>query len=414
MLSLEGLIVIGGELDRKRVEVDTATGLIARIAEPTGEADIVLTDELIFPGFIDLHTHAREDSSHTQDYKEDFISAGLAAINGGVVAFADMPNTPVPPVDEASYDSRNELAKKSAVPILLYAGIGPGTHPLTKKVPYKAFMGHSIGDLFFSSREQLEATLERYRGQWVSFHCEDSKIMDAHKDAKTHEDRRPVEAELSAVDIALELIEKYSLVGKICHASSIESIEKIKAAKARGVQVTVEVTPHHLYFDETMFSDHTPASLQVNPPIRQSAENRLALIKALKDGSIDYLATDHAPHSLEEKAKGMSGLAHLDTYGAFVTWLIHQHGFTAEEIVRPCAESPGIFLNEFLPDKYGKIEEGYIGSFTVLATSHPEVITKEHLKTKCGSSPFLGVEFPGKVVMTIIKGKIVKNEQYAK
>lgn len=406
MLSIEGLIFHTDGLDRKRVEINTATGLIESVTEPTGSADIVLADELVFPGFIDLHVHAREDVSHSQDYKEDFTTAGDAAVNGGVVAFADMPNTPTPPIDDASYAAREALTKKSAVTIVLYAGIGPNTKPLSKKVPYKAFMGHSMGDLFFSSLKELDGALERYQGENVSFHCEDPKIMEAHKADATHESRRPAEAELSAVDTAIELIEKYNLKGKICHASTMEAIEKITAAKERGVNVTVEVTPHHLYFDETMFDDGVPVAFQVNPPIRQTAENRLALIKALKDGKIDYLASDHAPHTKEEKEKGMSGLTHLDTYGAFATWLIHEHGFTADDIARVCAEGPGRFIGEFLPDKYGRIEEGYVGSLTILKTSAPETITAEMLKTKCRWSPFEGVTFPGRVAMTIVRGKV--------
>ncbi len=406
MLSIEGIIAHTDDIGRGRIEIDTESGLITKVAEATGTADIVLDGELIFPGFIDLHVHAREDITHSQDYKEDFTSAGEAAINGGVVAFAEMPNCPTPPIDDESYDARAALTQKSPVTIVLYAGIGPETNPLSKKVPYKAFMGHSIGDLFFNSQEELEHAIKRYEGQSVSFHCEDPKIMDEHKGEKTHEKRRPAPAEISAVDFALLLIEKYKLKGKICHASTIEAIEKISAAKQKGISVTVEVTPHHLYFDETMFTDVNRTQFQVNPPIRQTEENRLALIKALRDGKIDYLATDHAPHSVVEKQAGMSGLTELDTYGSFVSWLIYEHGFTADRIVEICANGPGEFINQFQPEKYGKIAEGYVGSLTILNLKEPLTITKEFLKTKCKWSPFEGVEFPGRVAKTIIKGKI--------
>ena len=409
MLSIEGNIVGIESVKRGRVEIDTDTGLIAKVSEATGTADVVLGDELVFPGFVDIHVHAREDVSHKNDHKEDFTTAGEAAIHGGVVAFAEMPNCPVPPIDDATYDARNELTEKSAVTILLYAGIGPTTSPLSKKVPYKAFMGHSIGDLFFNSRDELEGALKKYEGQNVSFHCEDPKIMNEHTMEATHEARRPKEAEYSAIDIALELIEKYSLAGKICHASTIEGIQKITEAKARGVNVTCEVTPHHLYFDETMFTDENHAMFQVNPPIRQSKENRLALIQALKDGRIDYLATDHAPHTIEEKKAGISGMPHLDTYGPFTAWLMHEHAFTPSDIARVCSNGSGEFINRFLPEMYGKIEVGYVGSLTILAPDTPITIRAEDMKTKCKWSPFEGVTFPGKVVTTIIKGKIYEN-----
>lgn len=400
---------------RRRIEIDDL-GMIVKVAEPTGEADMVLKDELIFPGFIDLHVHAREDASGTQTYKEDFKTASESAINGGVVAFAEMPNNPVPPVDDESYNTKKELTKKSDVEIILYAGIGSQTNPLKQNVPYKVFMGQSIGDLFFSTHESLENALAKYEGKNISFHCEDPNILESCCNADTHEHKRPKEAEILAVDIALELIEKYNLKGKICHASTVEAIEKIKNAKIRGINVTVEVTPHHLYFDETMFTKDTHTLFQVNPPIRQTKENRLALIQALKDGDIDYLATDHAPHTIEEKKKGMSGLTHLDTYGAFTTWLMREHNFTPEEIAKVCSENPGCFVNEFFASpehsvggyrqKYGKIEEGYVGSLTILDMNKKIKIESTNLKTKCKWSPFLGVEFSGSVIATIIKGKI--------
>ena len=414
ILAIEGITADTGT--RRRIEIDQTTGLILKVGEPTGLAGIVLKDEIIFPGFIDLHVHAREDMSHTQDYKEDFTTAGEAAINGGVVAFAEMPNNPIPPVDDMSYEIKNNLAKKSPVEILLYAGIGSHTKPLTKTVPYKVFMGPSIGDLFFSSRTGLETAMENYKGQAVSFHCEDPDILNKNKNELTHQKQRPEEAEISALDFALMLIEKYNLSGKICHISTVESMKKIIEAKKRGLSVTVEVAPHHLYFDDKKVAGKGKR-LQVNPPIRSTRENRFALIALLKNGDIDYLATDHAPHTLEEKEKGISGLTHLDTYGSVVSWLMREHHLTSQEIMRVCSTNPANFFNKFFGKEnldqhrgYGKIEKGYIGSLTVLNINKPIKIKREMLKTKCRWSPFEGVVFPGQVAMTIIKGKILKNE----
>jgi dihydroorotase len=404
MLSIEGNILY----KRGRIEIDEATGLITKVGVPTGEADIVLKEEIIFPGFIDLHVHAREDVGHTQDYKEDFITLGEAAINGGVVAVADMPNNKIPPIDDASYEAKLELTHKSAITVLLYAGIGPSTKPLKKKVPYKVFMGPSIGELFFTNNQELEEVISKYKGENVSFHCEDPVILEENKKAITHEDKRPESAEISAVDFALHLIEKYKLIAKICHASTKEGVEKIVEAKKRGLNVTVETTPHHLYFDETMINSGR-VKFQVNPPIRHTLENRLALIGMLKRGDIDYLATDHAPHSIEEKEKGISGLTHLDTYGSFITWLHQSHGFTGEEIKRVCSTNPGKFIGNFLGEKYGEIKEGYVGSLTIIDMNKKNKVTSEKLKTKSKWSPFLGVTFPGTVTMTVVRGKVFKN-----
>lgn len=405
MLTIEGTIVNIDSQSRGRIEIGN-DGLISSVGKETGNADVVLKDELIFPGFIDLHVHARECVDHSWDYKEDFTTAGAAAINGGVVAFADMPNNPVPPLDDKTYDEKYQLTKKSAVDILLYAGITPSSNPLKQKVPYKVYMTKSTGDLFFQSREQLEPVIQKYRGQNISFHCEDPIILDANKDKPTHSQKRPPEAEVSAIDIALGLIEKYQLTAKICHCSTLEGVQKIIAAKKRGLPVTVEITPHHLYFDEGSLSPEKKLELQINPPVRNNPQDRLKLIEFLKNGDIDYLATDHSPHTAEDKTKGATGMPHLDTYGPFVTWLMKEHGFTPAEVSRVCSFNPGQFMNTFMNVKYGKIEQGYAGSLTVLDMNRPITINKSILKTKCAWSPFEGVTFPGRVIYTIVRGKV--------
>lgn len=402
MLTIEGNIVNIGRVFRGRIEIDKS-GVINKIGEPTGDADFIFEDELIFPGFIDLHVHARECVDHSQDYKEDFVRAGKAAINGGVVAFVEMPNNPVPPIDDKSYTQKNELTEKSEAEVVLYAGIGENTKPLKKYVPYKVFMGPSVGPLFFNNLEDLEKTLSQYKGCSVSFHCEDPKILEQKKHETNHEFRRPPEAEILAIDFALKMIEKYNLFGKICHCSTKEGVEKIKNAKTRKVNVVAEVSPHHLYFDREVLAEDNRNWMQMNPPLRTEAD-RIYLIEALRNGDIDFLATDHAPHTKEEKLKGISGTPQLDTYGPFVTWLMKEQNFTPQDVTRISCENPGNFFNQFSKNKYGKIEKGYTGSLTMIDLDKPIKITKDMLKTKCNWSPFENVTFPGSVVMTIVQG----------
>ena len=409
MLRLEGTIANHDRLFEGAVEINTDTGLIESVGPRTGKSDLDLEGCILFPGFGDIHIHAREDAGGTQLYKEDFTTMAAAAIHGGVVHVADMPNNPVAPIDDQSYAIKEQLTKKSAVHITLYAGIGPHTQPLQRHVPYKAFMGPSVGDLFFSSQQQLEDVIANYRGRNVSFHCEDPVILEANKDAPLHENKRPPSAEISATAFALYLIEKYDLVGKLCHYSTREGLKMIVDAKARGVKVTCEATPHHLFFDTGMIVPENRQWLQMNPPLR-SEDDRLALITALRTGVVDYVATDHAPHTLEEKIKGASGVPHLDTLGAFATWLMAEHGFTAQDISRVFAHNPGLFVREFLPAGFGKgygmIESGYVGSLTVLDLKSPYVVTRDTIKTKCGWSPFEGYTLPGSVRYTIIHGKL--------
>lgn len=417
MISIEGKLVLEDKVCDGRVEIDEITGLITRVApgESTGKADMV-TKALVFPGFGDLHVHAREDASGMQVHKEDFLTCSQAAIAGGVAFMVDMPNNPVAPVDEERYAAKEALAGRALVDTFLYAGIGPDTVPLKRKVPYKIFMGPSVGDLFFTSRAQIETTLARYEGETVNFHGEEPEILEANKGAVTHELRRPPSAETEAIEFAISLIEKYKLQGKICHLSTAAGLELIRAAKKRGVAVTAEVTPHHLYFDDTMLTDANRLWLQMNPPLRAPSD-RVALIKGLREGVIDYLATDHAPHIKEEKLKGTSGVPHLDTYGAFCTWLLGAQKFTPQEVARVASVNPGAFVGPYLAagrnknsgENFGKIAPGYIGSLTVIDPDAPAKIEEFKLKTKCAWSPFTGVEFPGQVRATIIRGKIYKS-----
>jgi dihydroorotase len=409
MLRVEGTIANHDCVFEGAIEIDTSTGLIVHVGEKTGKSDIDVGGAIIFPGFGDIHIHAREDVSGSQMYKEDFATAGDAALQGGVTHVADMPNNPVAPVDDERYAAKELLTAKSAVHVTLYAGIGPETEPLHRHVPYKAFMGPSVGDLFFASQEQLEGVIARYRGRNVSFHCEDPVILQESKGAPTHEQRRPARAEITATEFALYLIETYELQGKLCHYSTSDGLKRIAAAKARGVRVTAEVTPHHLYFDDSMLTEENRLALQMNPPLRGPAD-RLAMIEGLRSGLLDYIATDHAPHTLAEKAVGVSGVPLLDTYGAFATWLMREHGFTPMEIGRVCAFLPGRFVKEFLPESfgegYGVVAPGYVGSLTILDTDSPWTVRREEMRTKCAWSPFEGVTFPGRVRATVVQGKV--------
>ncbi len=408
MLRVEGRIANHDREFEGAIEINIETGLIEQVGPRTGKSDLDLDGQIIFPGFGDLHIHAREDASQSQVYQEDFATISAAAIHGGVTHVADMPNNPVAPVDDARYAEKEKLTEKSAVHVTLYAGIGPETSPLLRNVPYKAFMGPSVGDLFFASQEQLEEVIAKYRGKNVSFHCEDPAILRESRGAVTHEQRRPASAEIAATEFALYLIERYDLTGKLCHYSTKGGLKKIAAAKARGVRVTAEAAPHHLFFDDTMLTYENCLRLQMNPPLRGRGD-RLALIAALREGVVDYLATDHAPHTLDEKMDGRSGVPHLDTYGAFATWLMAEHGFSAKDIARVCAYNPGNFVKEFLPQGFGKgfgvIEQGYVGSLTILDPDAPLTVRREEMKTKCGWSPFEGYTLPGRVTYTILKGK---------
>jgi len=406
VLTVEGPAATAEGIRRRRIEIDIPSGLIAKVGEPEGQANLLLGEEaLVLPGLIDLHVHAREDISMRDVYKEDFQSAGAAAIQGGVTAFADMPNNPTPPIDDESYLKKKALACRSPVTVLLYAGIGPGTRPLSFPAPYKAYMGHSVGPLFFENAGELRETLRRYHGQWVAFHAESAEVLRRCRNRPTHGERRPAEAEVKAVELALELAAKHGFDPHICHLSTAGGLEVIRAARRSGLRVSCEATPHHLFFDqEGLGNNPRQAYFQCNPPIRPRSD-RIALLEAIRSGEIDFLASDHAPHSREENEKGISGMPHLDTFGPFLFWLFRE-GISWETLRRATAESPGRFLERFLPERFGRIEVGAVGSLTVLNSPQPSTIRQSTLRTKAGWSPFEGVTFPGRVRHTIVRGKV--------
>lgn len=421
MKTLSAICVTSEKTARQQISFSDTTGLIESVGDlgiPQNQLDYYFDDDcLLFAGMGDIHIHAREDMTGQNCYKEDFTTARAAMINGGVTHAGDMPNNPLPPVDDKTYSDKVKLAcEKAHGDLWMYAGIGPSTRPLSLKVPYKVYMGPSIGDLYFKDLQTLDETLKHYQGQWVSFHCEDPEILEAHTSAPTHQERRPVSAEVVATRDALMLIEKYKLKGKLCHYSTNEGLKLIRAARNRGVDVSIEVTPQHLYFDLDHLPQEDMKPLQMNPPIRYE-KDRTELLRALKNGEIQYLATDHAPHTQEEKDKGHSGLTGLDTYGPFVTWLLGQ-GISPQMIAKVTAENPGTFFNEFLKswkqisplyDQYGKgmgfLRPGYRANFTVLNLKKPMKVTRERLKTKPQHSPFLNHTFPGQVEALFLGGK---------
>lgn len=410
---IEGVCVSSSETKRQQIKFDDESGVILEVGQ-FGKADYSFNDDcLLFAGMGDVHIHAREDVSGKNTYKEDFLSAHSAMINGGVCHAGDMPNNPVPPVDKKSYEDKVHLGEKACGDLWFYAGIGPGTSPLPYPVPYKVYMGPSIGDLFFRDLPTLDQALARYEGQTVSFHCEDPEILEANQNEAHHHLRRPVKAEAVATRDAIALIEKYNLKGKLCHYSSQEGLELVRAARKRGVDISLEVTPQHLYFaiDELPENLYTP--LQMNPPIRQKLD-RDTLMDAMIKGEIQYLATDHAPHSKEEKAHGHSGLTGLDTYGPFVCWMINR-GTSPQIVAKVAVENPGDFFNRFLESwkkispvykqPVGYLKPGYRANFTVLNLKKPTTVREENLRTKVGHSPFTGHTFPGSVEAIFLGGK---------
>ncbi len=413
---LSGFFITKGYSGHATLDFDTETGEIIDFRKGLDpKAERIPDNKKIFPGMGDIHVHCREDLSGEHTYKEDFHSASLASINGGVTFICDMPNNPIPPIDDKTYQEKAILTKKSFIPILPYAGVGPGTRPLKENVPYKVYMGPSVGELYFRNEKQLIDTLEFYKGLNLSFHCEHPKVLEDCKNNEGHSRRRPEKAEVMAVEFLLSLIERLNIKAKLCHFSTKEGLKIVKEFREK-TDLEIEVTPQHLFFNDENIDNY----FQMNPPIRSEINRKYLWDNLFKD-EINYLATDHAPHCKEEKKKGMSGLPGLDTYGPFVS-LLYEKNVPIDIILNMVCERPGIFVNQFLnkgklpfQDKFygkgfGSLSKGYMANLTVLDFSSPITIKPCDIFSKAKASPFSGVTFPASVSDVWVCGQAKKRE----
>ncbi len=383
-----------------RTSIRIENGIIREIGSDAS-ADISFPDDLlILPGFLDMHVHCREDASGGQTAKEDFQTAGEAALRGGVVAVADMPNNPIPPDTGERLEEKRKLAQRCAADVVLYALAHAEEGPFDRTVPYKFFFS-GFQD---ATVETAGALFRKFAGCWLSVHAEDPAVLALNRDKDTHEERRPPEAEIQAVRTLLAALEEAPVLHlHICHVSTAEAAELIHKAKQNRLPVSCEVCCHHILFDKDNFPEKLKAYRNVNPPLR-SANDRERLAKALDLGVIDALATDHAPHLPEEKEKGASGFPGLDVYGAFATILAK-----TVPMSRLAAITSGFaagFFERFSKDRYGAIAPGMTGSLTVLGPSDWSGVRKQTFSTKCGWSPYLGYTFPGEVKATIVRGAV--------
>jgi dihydroorotase len=442
-----------------RITIDRDTGLITHIRKRKGlRADHMYgPNSLIFAGFGDVHIHAREDETGAQCYKEEYETAADAALNGGVVHVSAMPNTPNPVTSKKRFAWHRQRIKKRNHPvsILNYVGIDTTTRPIGKpgEHMYKLYFGKSVGTLTVMYASDLDSTLSGYQGHWISFHVEYEPIVLASVMGKTHSDRRPASCVNEGLRLLLPLIEKYGIHAKLCHWPVDEgTFALIQEYRARGCHIELEVSPLHLYFNKED-AERDPSlwlAIQMNPAV-QTAPNQRKLIQGLKSGFIDFLATDHAPHTEDEKhlafakfkaeypgknnveiaalvkaanpelfrttccENNTSGAPWLDTYALVCTWLMREHGFTPMDIARIAAYNPGKFVNRFLAQQFpgrnfgkgfGRVEKGFMGSLTVLNTARSTTVNRAYLRTKVGWSPFVGTKLPGAVDDVFIAGKL--------
>ncbi|HIY32380.1 MAG TPA: dihydroorotase, partial [Candidatus Evtepia faecavium] len=289
----------------------------------SGARVIELKNGTLFPGFVDVHVHLREPGF---SYKETIAAGTRAAAHGGFTAVCPMPNLkPVPDSLENLQPQLDLIRRDGAVHVYPYGAItvgekGEALADLEGLAPHVvAFSDDGKG---VQTQETMRQAMLRAKalGKLIVAHCEDESLVGGgyiHDGAyaRAHGHRgNPSASEWKQVERDLKLVEETGCAYHVCHVSTKESVELIRQAKARGLDVTCETAPHYLVFNDTMLQEE--GRFKMNPPIR-SEDDRQALLAGIQDGTVDMIATDHAPHASEEKAggleKSLNGIVGLET-----------------------------------------------------------------------------------------------------
>ena len=369
--------------------------------------DISISNSVVFPAFCDVHVHLREPGFF---YKETIASGTASAARGGYADVFSMPNlNPVPDTPAHIEQQWDIIRRDAAVRVHPYAAITVGQAG-RELVDFGALAplcaGFSDDGKGVQSEQMMEEAMRRVAalGGIIVAHCEDESLLHGgciHDGEFAAANGLPgicSESEWGPIARDLRLAEKTGCKYHVCHISTKESVALIREAKARGVDVTCETAPHYLTMDDSMLRDE--GRFKMNPPIR-SAADREALVQGLIDGTIDMIATDHAPHSTEEKAQGLlgsrMGVVGLETaFAVLYTKLVRPGIVPLDIVVRVLTTNPRA--------RFGLPETNDVCVFDLNAkyTVDPlEFASKGH------STPFEGEELYGVCRLTVVDGKIV-------
>jgi dihydroorotase len=397
-------------------DVTIQDGKITQIApaiSPNEHTTIIDAKGLtLLPGVIDPQVHFREPGL---EHKEDLFTASCACAAGGVTSFLEMPNTIPLTTDQATLnDKLQRAASKSLVNYGFFIGAtGKNTEDLNSVNPtcgIKIFMGSNHGALLISEESRLEPIFAN-GSRLIAVHAEDQARIIARKkefsgitSPSLHSEIQDEITALNATKLALKLANKYQRRLHILHLSTGIEAEYLRENKPDWV--TTEVTPQHLLLNTETY-EKIGTLAQMNPPLR-SPENNQILWQALLDGVIDFIATDHAPHTLEEKAqtypKSPSGMPGVETSLPLMLTEAKKGKCTVFQVANWMSTAVAKAYN--IPNK-GLIKEGYDADLVLVDLENYQPVLREKLQTKCGWSPFEGWNLTGWPVVTIVGGEIV-------
>ena len=391
---------------------------IGREVSPNPGASVISLDNtVIFPGFVDVHVHLREPGF---SYKETIRTGTAACARGGYAHVCPMPNlNPVPDSREHLREQLDLIEKDACIHVHPFGAITVGEKgeemaDLEGMAPDVA--GFSDDGRGVQSEDMMRSAMLRAKalGKIISAHCEDNSLLHGGyihdgEYAKLRGHRGICsESEWGPIKRDLKIVEETGCAYHVCHISTKESVQLIREAKARGVNVTCEVGPHYLVFNDMDLQED--ARFKMNPPIR-SEEDRLALIEGIKDGTIDMIATDHAPHSAEEKGKGLEksamGVVGIETaFPVCYTHLVKTGIITLERLME--------LLHDNAAKRFGygtDLAEGEVADLTVFDLSEKFTVDPKDFLSMGKASPFTGMELSGVCKLTMIGGEIVYKEE---
>ncbi len=402
MLIRDGLVVTPETIERADVliEGEAIAAVGTALSVPAGARIVEAGGLLVFPGLIDPHVHLREPGG---GHKEDFTSGTNAALAGGFTTVLAMPNTQPPITDRETLAQTLALAASKAVcDFGLFTGATADNAAeaagLEDAVGLKLYMGSSTGSLLVADLAGQVAHFERYPGV-IAVHAEDEEAV-AHFAARGQ--RRPPLCAVLAVARALALAGHFRRRLHVCHVTTGAELALIRDAKARGVPVTCEVTPHHLFLTAADQARLGPLG-RMNPPLRLRED--VEVLWANLD-VVDCLATDHAPHTLEEKRSPAppAGVPGLETALPLLLTAVHDGRLPLRKVARLTSAGPAAIYGLL---RKGRIAPGYDADLTLVDPSVEWVIGERPLFTKCGWSPFEGRKVKGCVVRVFLRGQEV-------
>ena len=408
ILLADGKWLTGDVLVRDELIVEIA----ARITTTDVSREIDATGLVLLPGVIDPQVHFREPGL---EHKEDLTTASRACAKGGVTSFLEMPNTVPLTITQAALDDKlDRAAQKSIVNYGFFIGATPANLPdildASPACGIKIFMGSAHGDLLVSTAEALEPIFAKGE-RLIAVHAEDQARINQRKlefagskDPAIHSQIQDNQAALNATQLALGLSKKYHRRLHILHLSTAEEVELLRQDKPAWV--TAEVTPQHLVLNTDAY--RTIGTLaQMNPPLRSDHDNDV-LWAGLLDGTIDFIATDHAPHTLAEKAKGYpntpSGMPGVETSLPIMLTQAVAGKCSIEQVSNWMSTAVAKAYN--IPNK-GSIAIGYDADLVLVDVENYHLVERKDIVSKCGWSPFEGWNLTGYPVYTIVNGNIV-------